>query len=552
MKTDVTGPPAARALIAATFLRVSIVLLTFLLYSLSSCQQADTNTTKQTTPPKSSDFAYQYTEPETPDTENPVTANTKATVANNISPTITALTDVANTQVFTVKNNKDTIITGAKGVKLIIPQNSFNVPNSAAEVKVEMKEYATASDFVFGNLTTTSNGQLLESGGTVHISATCMGKEVSLKKDKQLSLAFPTGKAKPKSDMLTFYGEKSVTGDINWQPTDFKADVVGKDAINNKVVRWRYKTVSRTKWGQKLSLLNGWKFQVQAFGSNGHCTRFADTTNYNNVLEYLQDKFTISPDDFKYLKGSYLMLTYRFNNNGVVEKVEVKGEHHRIKNVNKRKQADAAKRVRTNIINTLKNMPKGEASHVKGNEVVRFYFNNFNNYKNKPELKINDNKVKKTVTDRVYLPDTMTYQQYQAWLDSTAAVAKVRHDSLMQTDADYYMMNTGKLGWINCDRFYDNNKPKTNIIAAVKPNKNVTVKLIFKDILSVMNMNISAGNYMASQVPVKEKACIMVVEKRPEGNFYAIKDIYTSYDIVEGFDFKPLTMEAVKKELDKL
>lgn len=365
MKTDVTGPPAARALFAASFLRVSIVLLIVLLYSFSSCQQADTtNPATQTTQPKTSDFAYQYTEPEFAPTESPVTPAI-ATLPTNRKQQVAPFADVATTQVFTVKNNKDTVITGEKGVKLIIKQNSFNVPNSNAEVKVEMKEYATAGDFVFANLTTTSNGQLLESGGTIHISATCMGKEVGLKKDKELTLAFPTGKAKPKSDMLTFYGEKTTSGDINWQPTVFKADVVGKDAVNSKVVRWRYKTVSRTKWGQKLSLLNGWKFQVQAFGSNGHCTRFADTTNYKNVLEYLEDNFTISPDDFKYLKGSYFMITYRFNHNGLVEKVELKGEHHRKKHVNSRKQADAAKRVKANMVAALKAMPKGEASHVR-------------------------------------------------------------------------------------------------------------------------------------------------------------------------------------------
>lgn len=184
--------------------------------------------------------------------------------------------------------------------------------------------------------------------------------------------------------------------------------------------------------------------------------------------------------------------------------------------------------------------------------MLRFYFNNFNNYKNKPELKINDKKVRKSITETVLLPDTMNYQQYQAWLDSTRAVAQARHDSLMKTDADYYMMNTGKLGWINCDRFYKNDNPKTNIVAAVKPNDNITVKLIFKDILSVMNMNANGSSYVAKEIPIKEKACIMVVEKRAEGSFYAIKDIYTSYDIVQGFDFKPLTMEAVKKELDKL
>lgn len=44
MKTDVTGPPAARALIAATFLRVSIVLLFVAIYSFSAKAESPLST----------------------------------------------------------------------------------------------------------------------------------------------------------------------------------------------------------------------------------------------------------------------------------------------------------------------------------------------------------------------------------------------------------------------------------------------------------------------------------------------------------------------------
>lgn len=48
-----------------------------------------------------------------------------------------------------------------------------------------------------------------------------------------------------------------------------------------------------------------------------------------------------------------------------------------------------------------------------------------------------------------------------------------------------YLMKLSKLGWINCDRFYDIQK-KTKLIVKVPSVKNTTVALIFKDIKSIM------------------------------------------------------------------
>ncbi|UPT66729.1 MAG: hypothetical protein M0D57_20210 [Sphingobacteriales bacterium JAD_PAG50586_3] len=124
----------------------------------------------------------------------------------------------------------------------------------------------------------------------------------------------------------------------------------------------------------------------------------------------------------------------------------------------------------------------------------------------------------------------------------------------MANNADYYMMNTGKLGWINCDRFYENNKPKGTVIARVDEVKpGLTVKLIFKDILSVMNMyGGKEGNYTSDKIPVGEKVKIMVVDKRKDGMYYAVKDGITGDGTIDGFEFKPMTVEAIKKELASL
>ena len=62
----------------------------------------------------------------------------------------------------------------------------------------------------------------------------------------------------------------------------------------------------------------------------------------------------------------------------------------------------------------------------------------------------------------------------------------------------------------------------------------------------------SDSEFRVGGVPDKTDVKVMVVDKRPEGVFYAMKDYTTGSGVVKGFDFKPMTVEAIKKELAAL
>lgn len=531
-----------------------IILVAALL--LSSCNDV-TNpglSYKKADVPQMHDYAYQYA-----DSANDRDTAKLTTLATMYSIPTAMLTDKVKPQTFTVINRSDTVIEGKKGIKVIIPKNCFDLPDPNAEVKIELKEYTTATDFLFANLTTSSNGRMLESGGTIYINATSEGKQIALKKGQNLSLAFPTGKATPKPGMQTFYGKVTDDGTINWQPTIFKAQTVSKSKVsNNKTLVWKSRRITKTRMGQKISMYTDWSFQVQAYGSNDHCTRFTDTSNYKNVLEYFQDNFNIPEADRKLLKGTYLVYSYKVDDKGNILKPELLLEHHVKKGLFKNgKQKVALQNIKANITKLISEMPATEPTKYMGREMVRFYVNDFNLSTRGAQLKINDNMVKRTYTDYLWMPDSMSLENFQKYMDSLAQVAKVRHDSLMKTDADYYMMNTGKLGWINCDRFYNPGRTTNVVVDAGAKGNDVTVKIIFKDILSIMpairSYEALEGDYTASGIPRDRKVKVMVVDKRPDGSvYYAIKEYETGGGVVSGFEFKPMTFDAVRKELDNL
>ena len=119
---------------------------------------------------------------------------------------------------FSINPNEDTLIQGTKGTGILFPAGCFqfkdgSTPNS--NVKITIQEFYTISDFIGANLTTTSNGHILETGGMIHLTATSDNRPLSIKNGKEYSLYFPKN-GSGEADMTTFYGERNEEGKINW------------------------------------------------------------------------------------------------------------------------------------------------------------------------------------------------------------------------------------------------------------------------------------------------------------------------------------------------
>jgi TonB family protein len=84
-----------------------------------------------------------------------------------------------------------------------------------------VKEYYKTSDILLANLTTTSNKDILETGGMLHIEAFYNGEKCKLKKEATIEIAFPT--KDKKDDMQLFSGSWS-SDKINWTLQATKID----------------------------------------------------------------------------------------------------------------------------------------------------------------------------------------------------------------------------------------------------------------------------------------------------------------------------------------
>ena len=113
-------------------------------------------------------------------------------------------------EVYQISTNKDTIIETKDGVVFYIPENAFNTKSDVVDLVVQTA--LNPEDILIAGLSTTSNGNALETGGMFYVDAFEDGKRIGL--NKELTVDVPTDEKK--ANMKLYKGEKTKDGEINW------------------------------------------------------------------------------------------------------------------------------------------------------------------------------------------------------------------------------------------------------------------------------------------------------------------------------------------------
>jgi len=120
-------------------------------------------------------------------------------------------------EVFSIETNQESIIETQNGTVIAIPENAFvNQDNSPVTgvVDFEITEAFDPLDVMKAGLSTTSDGELLETSGMFNIEASQKGKQLKINPEKPLLFDVPTETVNP--NMMVFDGEYTEDGTINW------------------------------------------------------------------------------------------------------------------------------------------------------------------------------------------------------------------------------------------------------------------------------------------------------------------------------------------------
>jgi len=175
---------------------------------------------------------------------------------NNIAVADSLIKDDVKIQAqhFLLNSKNDTVLETKDGIVFALSKESFvdeNGKPAEGGIDVVVKEAMSAEAIMTSGLSTTSNGELLETGGMFYISAYANGKELKINPNKPVHAQVPTDEIKP--GMMLFSGEKLPNGQINWvNPIELEKYLVPVDITSLNFYPPNYENkLSELGYGEK-------------------------------------------------------------------------------------------------------------------------------------------------------------------------------------------------------------------------------------------------------------------------------------------------------------
>lgn len=393
---------------------------------------------------------------------------------------------------FIIDNRKDTTLFCQEGTALQIPAGSLG---GNANVLFTVKEIYKKSDMVLNQLSATSNKALLESGGMLQLTATVNDQPVEVVPNKPITV-YMTDTSSYMQKMQLFTGEKTT------------------ESLPNAVVRFNEKLEDVTS-GAASTYMN-WVPQYRYF------TTATPAPDEVRVLN-LEDNYAELRERRKGLVAIYLRSKESKLSKKELEqrlKERYGDQYYKIKVKNHRPIGSY------NVVATDASPSIGDSIWIK--------------------KELADKWKQRYVETRVVgsMVQRRTY-------DTTASI---KLNSSMSALNNRYGINISRLGWINCDRFYNSNEEKANYVVQLGDSAaNYYTLLVFNNINSVMNGYISGNTAIFPNVPVGMDVTVVSVGINNKGQaVYAMQKAVTDKTGLSGISFQPAEAAALPNALSKL
>jgi len=372
---------------------------------------------------------------------------------------------------FSIDTESDTIVRGASGTSLLIRKNIFvdqHGQSVKGKVEIELIEALSMEAIVMGNLTTVSNGKILQSAGMIYIDATLNGEKLSIAESKTIEVAVPT---KDKKDSMQLYTgiidpQSSQLNWINPQPFEVSNSLVESKNVERKMI------VSHPLNDSISPIMEG---RIQEtppvpqqilsksdtiISLEFDTASFPELAEYRNVKFKLMDKTNFSSEDSKHTWMSIDL-----------KKVEGQGLYI---------ITFAGYENQKEVIKSYSVMPVFEPGD-DYEKAMLVYDKKFRDFENKKksieEQRISDERKQKLEQERLAQMQKLNQEKWEQEQKLQAKQsAKINENLRIQmelarntknnpfiSDPDTkYIFSINKLGWANIDRLYSN--PRTQVV----------------------------------------------------------------------------------------
>lgn len=142
--------------------------------------------------------------------------------------------------------------------------------------------------------------------------------------------------------------------------------------------------------------------------------------------------------------------------------------------------------------------------------------------------------------------DTIFKNDFEATINDTN-INKVKTADIRQ-----YIFSTSKLGWINCDRFYNSLKPRTDFYVDCGNYTELDIKLVFHSFKAVLDNFASKPTFKFQNIPDDEAITVVVVKKINNDTFISLTESNTNLKSINNLAFEKVTMDKLKQKLEQL
>jgi hypothetical protein len=419
---------------------------------------------------------------------------------------------------YAINPTSDTTIFGPQGTRVFISSETFEFSDGTApkdSIKIQLKEFYKKSDIILAELSTESDGKILETRGMIHIEAFANGEKLSNKDEKPIVIHFPKKRNDYNKEMNLFYADETAT--------------------DSSVLNWEVDTVSLVKRTLKLGSFGWW------YPSNDDSTSYdfipkdyIDSTYNWNPLDFYVKAYNFTDETKKEIETTLNTNNYpdfvSWNDYGVQCEMGISKEGY-IKNI--KIKTNISESSKQEIIKFLEDLPQLEPGKNKHGEIIE----------RRGLLFIQGGEI---------VPLYQTKKEYITSFDSK--YEKLENKTLKNVDdaeLEYYIFSVAKLGWINCDRFIDSEN-NINLIAKTKVSSNTKLKMVFNEFDGVLKANIVNNKYTFSNVPKGEKVTIIGIQNNDGAIMVAFKEMNLGNNQIDELTFEEITLSELKVKLDKI
>jgi len=434
-------------------------------------------------------------------------------------------------EVYCINPGRDTILYLPQGTIISIPANAFNTSQVDC-ITFRTKEVYKKSDMILENLNTMSGSNILESGGMIYTEAVDEnGLNLALNEGKSLTVMMPTDTIL--DGMSLFDGTRDPhSNQINWNNSG-SPSITGIDF--GDCMPYEYRERDSCERCKILFCRLFGRIDETAKGMTD-----PQIKKLNKEFRNCQKKWRKTPEVFLPYSTYYdstncsqLMAEMGVNNWSELQDTLQAIRNQRMQNLFKQYGVNNYDDYQDTIYKLALQaeqlqFAKREALGTLGN----------------------DRKISKT-RQKAALKTAFEYYKVDNFKDYQDTIRKLAKQEAAIAELRYYVANTQKLGWINCDRFSSYSKNRlTNMKVNVKANSNTTCMAVFRRIKSVMNAYPNEV-YVFNSIP-KNLSIWLVVLKYSNNQPYLFLEKTMVQDSIDNINFRPLSVEELKNELKQL